>query len=111
MARHADTDRLSFEMGGAVRLGGQIGVLTTTVITNATSNQDLQDDLEATIGGAVHGEYRPAAKRISRAIGTGNNADFDLENADITGATTVESLADLTANTDASQNAFCGWLD
>lgn len=108
MARHSDTDRLSFEMGGAFRLGGQAGLLTTSLITSATSNQDLQDDI---IAASYHGELRPMVQRIARAIATGNNADFDVENSDVTGATTVETLADLTGNTDAAQNAFCGWID
>jgi len=100
-------------MGGAFRLGGQYGYLTTSVITSASDNADLQADALARVDTAaiLHGDIRPAAMRINRAISTGNNADFDVEDADVTGATTVETLADLTLNTDAAQNAFCGWID
>ena len=110
MPRHADTNNLSFEMGGAFRAGGQAELLTTTIITNATSNLDLQGDQEGRLG-VVHHDLRPFAKRLSRAIDLGNNADFDVEDADVTGATTVETLADLTQNTSATQNAMTHFLD
>ena len=110
MALHGDENRLSFEIGGAIRAGGQATLLTTTIITNATSNQDLRDDVD-TQAALLHGELRPFSKRLNRAIEVGNNASFDLENGDVTGATTVESLADLTQNTSATQNAMTHFLD
>lgn len=110
MALHADENRLSFDIGGAIRAGGQYGLLSTTIITNATSNQDLQDDVD-TQAGLSHGDNRPFSKRLNRAIQLGNNATFDLENADVTGATTVETLADLTQNTSATDFAMTHFID
>lgn len=110
MALHGDENRLSFEIGGAIRAGGQYGLLSTTIITNATSNSDLQADV-STQAGLSHGDNRPFGIRLNRAIELGNNATFDLENADVTGATTVETLADLTQNTSATDFAMTHFID
>jgi hypothetical protein len=106
---HGDERNLSLIIGGNVRAAGQYGCLTEAIITAATSNQDLQDDL-LTATALLHGDVRPAAIRFNRAIAIGNNPSFNLENADVTGSTTVESLADNTANTDATAGMFDHFL-
>lgn len=93
MPRHADLNRVSSTMGDTFQRGGDYGFLTTSIITNATSNQDLQDDMGTAV---VHGDIRPAMVRCQQAVAVGNNADFDVENADVTAATTVASLVALT---------------
>lgn len=115
MPRHKDTDPLSKEMGGTFQRGGDYGFLTTSIITNATSNQDLQDDMETGwkngTAQLLHGDIRPALKRCQDAVAKGNNADFDVENADVTGATTVASLVALTALGANSNGVRRNWTD
>lgn len=115
MARHNDMDNLSSEMGGTFQRGGDYGFLTTSIITNATSNQDLQDDMATGwrngTAQVLHGDVRPALKRAQEAVDRGNQADFDVENADVTGATTVATLVALTNLGSNANGIRRNWTD
>lgn len=112
MPLHGDERRLSYEIGSNVRAGGAIGYLTDTNVAAADTNAGLQTAVDTKVSGnTIHGEYRPGAQRIKRAIDAGNSATFSMQDADILGLTTVEGLADLTQNTDGAAAISNFFLD
>jgi len=73
---------------------GAEGYLTTALVTAATSAQDLIDDVNAAVVTAGAESYSQR-NSIARAIQIGANLG-DLSAARVQGATTVQSLAELT---------------
>lgn len=73
---------------------GKQGYLTTALVTAATSADDLIDDVNAAV---VTAGAEPDAQResIARALKVGQ-ALGDLSDSRVQGATTVQSLAELT---------------
>jgi len=89
---------ISARVGYAILQSGVQGYLTTTTVTNATNAQDLIDAINAAV--VPPGSESPAQRlSIARAIAEGKNLG-DLSDSRIQGATTVQSLAELTWVTD-----------
>ena len=89
---------VSAQVGYAILQAGKAGYLTDTQVQNATSAQDLIDD----VNGAVvdPGAESPAQRlSIARSIQEGKNLG-DLSDARVQGATSVTTLAELTWVTD-----------
>ena len=81
-------------VGYAVLQAGKQGYLTTTTVTNATSAQDLIDSVNSAV--VVPGAESPAQRlSIAKSIQEGANLG-DFSDARVQGATTVQSLAELT---------------
>ena len=85
---------LSANVGYAVLQAGVQGFLTNTLVVNATSAQDLIDDVNAAVV-APGAEARAQRDRIVEAIGRGK-ALGDFSDARVAAAT---SLSDLAAKT------------
>ncbi len=85
-------------VGYACLQAGAAGYLTTTTVTNATSGQDLIDSVNAAV--VAPGAESPAQRlSIARSIQEGINLG-DFSASRVQGATTVQSLAELTWVTD-----------
>lgn len=85
---------VSARVGYAILQAGVEGYLTTTLVTNATTAQDLIDDVNAAVV-APGAESYSQRLNIAKAIREGANLG-DLSDTRIQGATTVQSLAELT---------------
>ena len=89
---------VSQHVGYAILQAGVQGYLTTALVTAATSAQDLIDDVNAAVVGPG-AESFSQRNAIARAIQEGANLG-DLSASRVQGATTVQSLAELTWVTD-----------
>jgi len=89
---------VSARVGYAIQQSGTQGYLTTTLVTNATTVQDLIDDVNAAVV-APGAESYSQRLNIAKALREGANLG-DLSDSRIQGATTVQSLAELTWITD-----------
>lgn len=86
--------RVSADVGYAILQAGKQGYLTTALVTAATSADDLIDDVNNAVVSA--GAEAPAQRNsIARALKVGQ-ALGDLSDSRVQGATTVQSLAELT---------------
>jgi len=85
---------VSAEVGYAILQAGVAGYLTTTLITNATGADDLIADVYAAVV-APGAESYAQRNSIARSILEGKNLG-DLSDSRVQGATTVQSLAELT---------------
>lgn len=90
--------QLSATVGYAILQSGVAGYLTTTLVTNATSLQDLIDDVNAAVVPPGAESYAQR-NSIARSLAVGGQLG-DLSTARVQGATTVQSLAELTWVTD-----------
>lgn len=81
-------------VGYAILQAGKQGYLTDTQVQNATSAQDLVDDVNAAVVGPG-GESPAQRNSIARAIQEGANLG-DLSASRVQGATSVTTLAELT---------------
>ncbi len=86
--------RVSQDVGYAILQAGVQGYLTTALVTAATSADDLIDDVNAAVVDAG-AEADPQRNSIARALKVGQGLG-DLSDARVQGATTVQSLAELT---------------
>ena len=86
--------RVSQDVGYAILQAGKQGYLTTALVTAATGAADLIADVNAAVVTAG-AEADPQRNSIARAIQSGANVG-DLSDSRVQGATTVQSLAELT---------------
>ena len=86
--------RVSQDVGYAILQSGVQGYLTTALVTAATSADDLIDDVNAAVVDAG-AEADPQRNSIARALKIGQGLG-DLSDSRVQGATTVQSLAELT---------------
>lgn len=85
---------VSAMVGYAILQAGKAGYLTDTQVQNATSGQDLIDDVNAAV--VAPGAESPAQRlSIARSIQEGINLG-DLSASRVQGATSVTTLAELT---------------
>src|SRR5437764_1250338 len=87
---HEEYRELSSFAGYGVRQAGIVGALTTTQVTNATSAEDLEANLDS-VPATVHAEYEGTALNAKRALQFGD-AIADFTDTRVQAATTVESL-------------------
>ena len=83
--------RVSADVGYAILQAGVQGYLTDTLVQNATTAQDLIDDVNAAVVTAG-GESFSQRNSIARAIQEGKNLG-DLSDARVAAATGVNDLA------------------
>ncbi len=86
--------RVSQDVGYAILQAGKQGYLTTATVTAATGADDLIADVNSAIVTAG-AEADPQRNSIARALKIGQGLG-DLSDARVQGATTVQTLAELT---------------
>lgn len=99
LTAYTNGNRIASQMvGWAILQAGVAGYLNTTTVSAATNAQDLIDSVNAAV--VSTGAVSPAQRlSIARSIQEGKNLG-DLSDSRVQGATTVQSLAELTWVTD-----------
>lgn len=92
--------------GYAVRQAGVQGYLTTAQVTAATTVQDLVDDVNGAVvdaGAEANGQRESIVRALQRGAALGDFSDSRIQ-----GATTAESLAQLTWMSDDTATGHLG---